>query len=279
MEIHNKLQEETFHYSERAGNITDRNEELLELYDISEYCKKIKENIAYDMQNLFMQEVLEGVSLMDWLYQPGIAASEDERQLLSRMIEQMWKDAAEEPKEPIIKCSLGACEDAAENMETYIEKRRGILENIDNASEYAEVMPTCFLNSVFADDISDEMRKIKDFELHTKELTENLSVLNDCALEIYHRSNGDANIAMRELASRLLACAPDYNHQQQLRYEFSYEIEEKGKTIQRKKQIICHPHLKLIREDSDFRIYFMWKDKDVGRNEIVLVGRIGRHGW
>lgn len=64
-----------------------------------------------------------------------------------------------------------------------------------------------------------------------------------------------------------------------MRYEFSYEIEEKGKTIQRKKQIICHPHLKLIREDSDFRIYFMWKDKDVGRNEIVLVGRIGRHGW
>lgn len=167
----------------------------------------------------------------------------------------------------------------ANNMKSYIEKRRGILKNTDNASDYAAVMPTCFLNSIFADNISEEMNRIKDFEVHAEELTKNLSVLNDHALEIYYRHNGDANLAMRELESQLLACVPDYNHQQQLKYDFSYEIEENGEMVKKQKKIICHPHLKLIREDSDFRIYFTWKDKDVGKNEKVLIGRIGRHGW
>lgn len=46
-----------------------------------------------------------------------------------------------------------------------------------------------------------------------------------------------------------------------------------------KEQVVCHPHFKLIRDDSDLRIYFQWKDSRVGNNEKVLIGRIGRHPW
>lgn len=45
------------------------------------------------------------------------------------------------------------------------------------------------------------------------------------------------------------------------------------------KSVLCEPHLKLNRPDSDLRIYFQWKDEDVGKGEKVLVGRIGRHPY
>lgn len=55
-------------------------------------------------------------------------------------------------------------------------------------------------------------------------------------------------------------CAPDLKHQKQLSFEFSYD-EKIGEEIEeRKKKVVCHPHFKLIRDDSNLRVYFQWKD-------------------
>ena len=42
---------------------------------------------------------------------------------------------------------------------------------------------------------------------------------------------------------------------------------------------MCEPHLKLINKGFNLRIYFQWKDEEVGRGEKVLVGRIGGHPY
>ena len=39
------------------------------------------------------------------------------------------------------------------------------------------------------------------------------------------------------------------------------------------------PHFKLIRDDSDLRVYFWWQDDEVGDGKKVLIGRVGRHPW
>ena len=279
MEIHNRLCEESFGYTKEKLTLPEREKELIDLYDISEYCKNIKEKIEYNAGTFYSQSAEEGLSIADWLYSLGKPEEIEIKQLLGRMIEQMWKDGTPESGEPEILCSLGKHDGTAYHMESYLGERRQILENITDVVVYAEIMPSCFANSIFADDIGVEMEKIPEFALHTEELTRNLSVLNDEALEIYYRNNKDANLAMKELEGKLLACRPDFNHQKELQYEFSYEVEEDGEIVKKRKKITCHPHLKLIRKDSDYRIYFAWKDEDVGKNEKILVGRIGSHGW
>lgn len=74
-------------------------------------------------------------------------------------------------------------------------------------------------------------------------------------------------------------CAPDANHRSELRFEFSFEQENDGKMQEKKKWVECQPHFKLIRDDSDLRVYFQWKDDEVGNGEKVLIGRVGRHPW
>ena len=62
-------------------------------------------------------------------------------------------------------------------------------------------------------------------------------------------------------------------------YKFSYD-EKIGEEIEkRKKKVVCHPHFQLIRDDSNLRVYFQWKDDKVGNSKKVLIGRIGRHPW
>lgn len=64
-----------------------------------------------------------------------------------------------------------------------------------------------------------------------------------------------------------------------MRFEFTYEKEIDGESFQRRKTIECQPHFKLIRDDSDLRVYFWWQDEDVGDGKKVLIGRVGRHPW
>lgn len=64
-----------------------------------------------------------------------------------------------------------------------------------------------------------------------------------------------------------------------LYFPFTYEEVFEGKTVAREKDIMCEPHLKLINKGFNLRIYFQWKDEEVGRREKVLVGRIGGHPY
>lgn len=87
----------------------------------------------------------------------------------------------------------------------------------------------------------------------------------------------DGTVFLQEMLKK--TCATDPNHKRELYFEFSYEQEIGGNIQEKKKWVECQPHFKLIRDDSDLRVYFQWKDDDVGNGEKVLIGRVGRHPW
>lgn len=89
----------------------------------------------------------------------------------------------------------------------------------------------------------------------------------------------DLKEAMDILSAKLLVCSGDASHRQFLYFSFTYDQVFEGKTVAREKDIMCEPHLKLINKGFNLRIYFQWKDEEVGRGEKVLVGRIGGHPY
>lgn len=123
------------------------------------------------------------------------------------------------------------------------------------------------------------MRKIPDFGLHTEEIVNNLALLNDEAIAIYEKHKKNAKEAMKELASKAKDCSGDPKHKELLKFPFPYEVKEKGESCTYIVEISCSPHLKLIRKDSNLRIYFYWYDERIGDGEKVLIGRIGGHPY
>ena len=75
-------------------------------------------------------------------------------------------------------------------------------------------------------------------------------------------------------------CSGDPGHKEFLKFPFSYsEKESDGREYVKVKKITCSPHMKLIRRDSNLRIYFFWFDEEIGKGEKVLVGHIGGHPY
>ena len=66
-------------------------------------------------------------------------------------------------------------------------------------------MHSCFIDRYFADDILSEMKHIKDFAVHAKEITDNLAEAVDI------------------LSSKLLECSMDPKHREALWFSFTYE--------------------------------------------------------
>ncbi|MDO5422157.1 MAG: hypothetical protein Q4F41_00340 [Eubacteriales bacterium] len=277
MQVDNRLAEDSFHYTEICGNLGQREEELIDLAEIADYCEKIEEKIRYDGK-IYDIEVEEGIPLTDWLYLDQGTGSEDERRLLLELLEKNF-ELSEEKKGTEILIALGEHEGAASDRKGYLAARRELLAGIGKPEEYSAFMGTCFPQSVFADDIGQEMKYIKDFPAHAKEITECLSVLNDEAVELYEEYRYNLQEAIQILSAKLLECSLDSNHRQYLKFRFTYEEVLKGEKRACTREISCEPHLKLIRKDSDLRIYFWWCDEKIEKGEKVLVGRIGRHPY
>ena len=180
----------------------------------------------------------------------------------------------EKEKDGKIDISLGANEECVYDEEGYKEKRREFLAKMHKVQDFRDFMKSCFINSEFSDDIGLALDKIPDFASHSKEIVNNLALLNDQAIEIYKRNNGNEKAAMKELASRALDCSGDPKHKNKLKFPFSYEIEENGEKVAYTAEITCSPHMKLIRRDSDLRIYFYWYDERIEKGKKVLIGRI-----
>ena len=107
-----------------------------------------------------------------------------------------------------------------------------------------------------------------------------MCILDEKAVPLYYEYQTNLIEAQNILQSMLQkTCAMDPHHKSELRFEFTYEQRVDGELQEKKKWVECQPHFKLIRDDSDLRVYFQWKDNDVGNGEKVLIGRVGRHPW
>lgn len=167
----------------------------------------------------------------------------------------------------------------AADLAQYLSQRRDILTGCINYQEFASFMGTCFPDIIFAEDIEKGIRGIPDFGQHSvrAEIVHDLGVLNDEALSIYEKHYPRFEEMFKELSAKVRACSPDKpENRNYLTFSFSYLLDSGESQI---KAIFCSPHTKLIRKDSDLRIYFEWQDADVGAGEKVLVGHIGGHPY
>lgn len=276
MQISNELEIQSFQFTTDKPNMLVRAEEIDNLAEIDAYCKNIQESFQWT-DDIWWMEVEEGVTLCDWLFSSKGEGSDDDRRQLQELLSKNPQITSENAQ--TITISLGTYDDLVSDLKMYIDARRDILKGISNPIEFESFMKSCFANSLFADNILSEMKNIADFSEHTEEIVNNLSVLNDEAIDLYKKYHNNLKIAMDILASKLLACSPDPNHVESLNFTFSYLENIKGENVAKYKEITCSPHLKLIHKGSDLRIYFYWCDKDVGNGEKVLVGRIGSHPY
>lgn len=275
MVINNLLLGESFRYSAKKCNMEVRRNEIGELQELVSYCKEIEEGIVFD-EEIWNIEVEENIALSDWLFSGNGAGAEDDRRIV---LEILFKSQSIIEDGNSIDISLGEFPNAAYTLFSYLLFRRKLLALSRNSDEFALVMPSCFPDTEFAENIEVEMRKIEDFQMNAPEIVQNLSVLNDEALEIFESHHGNSKEAMDILSSKLLECSPDPKHRAKLLFTFSYDENDSGDSSKKYKEILCEPHLKLIRKDSNLRIYFQWKDEQVGDNKKVLVGRIGGHPY
>ncbi len=267
MQVNNKLVEKSFRYTSYKANMSLRLTEIEQLSDIYHYCKNINEKITYD-DKIWDIEVEKDIDLTEWLYSGGGTGSVDDRRLISEILE---KQGTQNPAHTDISISLGKWKKAVASVDEYVRERRRLLAQINSPEEYYDFMKSCFTESYFADDILREMKHIRNFSDHAKEITDNLAVLNDEAIDLYCKYHDNLKNAVDELSSKLLACSMDPKHRDSLWFSFTYEDLHTD--------IRCEPHMKLIREDSDLRIYFYWKDNKIAEGKKVLIGRIGRHPW
>ena len=278
--IDNYLQETSFGYDQANDThyLGDREDELLQLQEIVECCRYNSEKLICSLNDFFFAEVEPDVSLADWLFGDKGEGSHDARELLRRMLDMITE--CEMNGDGTISIALGTFEGCASTKEEYMVSRRRFLAGIRNVEAYGEFMKSCFQESVFSDNIMTAMKRIPDFEKHTEEITFNLALLNDCAISVYKKYDYDGAKAMKELTARALECTGDPAHKEYLRFPFTYEVEASDGSKQKLiEEIECSPHMKLIRRDSDLRIYFYWYNEKIEKGQKVLIGRIGSHPY
>ena len=125
---------------------------------------------------------------------------------------------------------------------------------------------------IYSKEIKNGLNSISNFDISAVEIVKNLTILNDEAYGIYSDNKSNIHEAFKILSAKLLECSPDSNHVQYLSFEF---IDDEGSRI----LIECSPHVKLIREDSNLRIYFYWCHDNISKGQKILKGRIGTHPY
>lgn len=278
MQVSNNLVEESFQFTEDKLNLSLRSEEINALNEVADYCNSIGEKIQYT-DLLWEIYVEKDVSFMEYLFERKGEVREDDRRLLEEMLNKKWQYGSLRDSEQKILVSLGEYYEGKSNMREYLDYRRLLLSNITDVQEYEEFMHSCFPNSCFASNILKEMKNIENFPQNAKEITDNLSVLDDNAIELYQHYHMNLKKAMDILTAKLLECSPDPSHVKELYFPFMYEEQINGENELKEKLVACSPHLKLIHKGSNLRIYFWWCDADVGNGRKVLIGRIGRHPY
>ncbi len=283
MQITNKLVSESFSIEYSGKALTTRETDYVNLDKIFDYCKQIGETVYYD-DNLYDTMVEDGIYLYEIIYGIKDGVSKDGADYLRELFGKSKKHPSADENAIIIFCSCGEYSNekisAAHTLSFYAKERQTYLKNIKNHADYGAFMKSCFPNCVFSTDCIKELAHIKNFSDNVAEITACLSLLNEKALNLYRQYSNDLSKAQAILQSELhRTCAPDPKHKKDLLFEFEYEMDKDNQRKTLHKTIECQPHFKLIRDNSNLRIYFFWKDDDIGNGKKVLIGRIGRHPW
>lgn len=280
MEIKNKLLADSLAFTDGTKNIFGRKNELEKLDEIIRFCRGINEKVWYD-SNLMELPVAPQKTFSDALFTQNAVDSADVQRLLLEIYERLsFCDDILSDDDDDIWCSCGKYEGAADTLSAYSKYRQNFLATIKKSEEYAEFMDSCFPNSIFSSGCKNEVRYIQHFEKNVREITKCLSILDEFAIPLYAKYHDNLSLAKKELQAMMpktTVALQDPKHRKEVVFEFEDACGNGEKTAT--KLVECQPHVKLVRNDSDLRIYFYWRDLNIADGKKVLIGQIGRHAW
>ena len=271
MKVKNNLLDESIDYRNNTKSC-DFYECVVLLDGIYQYLGCVKERLYFNEETIYFREIAEGISLSDWLWSDP--CDSNEKRYIDLLLNILTKPTGK--KDDLFDEEITIClfpyQDAVSSISKYMERRRSILSQKTDKNDFYNSMQSCFMDSVFSNHVKTGLNSIRDFNLCVNEIVENLSVLNDEAVDLYNENRLNLTVAYDILTSKLLECAPDPKHAKDLLFEFINDDLEC-------EYIECSPHMKLRRRDSDLRIYFFWCHDNVGGGQKVLIGKIGTHPY
>jgi hypothetical protein len=290
MKVKNSVLSNSFDYRKNTEGTEGFEAALQSLDDIATYIEQTAEGEElFYSDSLFDQEILQGSTITSFYYLKENDPLYEQKSLFIRILGTMKQesdvDLSSERIEREIQVSFYPTNDVENDvsgvcdLRDYISARRDLLVQISDTVEFAAFMRTCFAETIFSDNIEKGLKGIDNFRIIEvrKAIVHDLSVLNDQAIQIFERYNPDQEHMFAELRTMVTACSPDSpKHKDHLVFSFTY-LDTQG--ILNTKPICCSPHTKLIRKDSNLRIYFSWRDHEVGEGRNVLIGHIGKHPY
>ena len=283
MKIKNSFVQESFVWNGHSDD--DFRDAAIRLSDVADYLRELNEHIC-SQDDLYFIEILQGVSISDLFLSNETDPLNDEKQLVIEILKTVYHEEENEKFDDEIGLQFYTVENPVEGparqsagFAQYLFQRRGILAGCITCQEFSSFMKTCFPDIIFAEDIEKGIRGIPDFRYPCvrEAIVHDLGILNDEGLSIYEKHYPQFEEMFKELSTKVLDCSPDKpENRKYLTFSFSYSLDSGETQI---KAVFCSPHTKLIRRDSDLRIYFDWQDADVGARQKVLVGHIGGHPY
>ena len=283
MRVKNSFVQKSFVWNRYSDD--DFKDAAKRLSDIVDYLRALGEPV-YGQSDLYYQEILQETPIYSFFERDEDDPLNDAKQMVILLLQGMSTDEDNETFDDQIGLQFYATEKPGEepvrqsaDLAQYFFQRRDILIGCISCQEFSSFMKTCFPDIIFAEDIEKGICGIPDFGHRSvrEAIVHDLGVLNDEALDLYRKYHPDTSKMYQALETKVLACSIDTpKHNKHLHFSFSY-INDAEKT--QIKSVLCSPHTKLIRRDSNLRIYFAWQDADIGNGEKILVGRIGGHPY
>lgn len=147
---------------------------------------------------------------------------------------------------------------------------------LQDFSELFDWKRKCFPDLLFTEDSFGSNHKAfsycnpSHFDDLYKQTINCLSVLNNLTKELYTLNNDKKINKIHAEVGHVTCTGKGSNEKQKFKkIVFTNNSGQKFK-------LSCQPHFKLIRSDSDYRIYFSWGDDQIKQNTIIIV-KLGSH--
>lgn len=267
--------------NEHGYNLGERYDDIIELRKLADYSSRVDaEPIWYD-EDFWRTDLGNGQTLSDQLYSPCADCIEKQaREMMLRLInERMAEAGADLNVSEHIDVSLGTWPRAAGTLAEYLTGRRVLLSRSLDVGAYEKLLPSCFPNLIFAEKFLHRY-KSKEFSSYRGEIIECLSVLNDDTMERLQ----DGRYSKQKIIHAIEAATHrpvgmDPNHRSDLMFSFALYDSSNMRPTGEMIEVCCEPHLKLLQDNSDLRIYFNLDSRRIGCKDKILIGRIGGHPY
>lgn len=178
----------------------------------------------------------------------------------------------------IDKLDLGEEEAAIHNNEELLKYYQDSAYELETFSDLFDWKNRCFPNLLFTEDSfgNNHMAFHNDSEPEYADLLSQtlqcLTVLNNNRIVYHAMEISEALPSMQAVLSGISCTGKGGNETQKYKKKvLAVKIDS-----QTEHTISCHPHFKLIRGDSDYRIYFSWGNKGIKENTFIVV-KVGSH--